>query len=134
MSGNYLCYPHPVLRESPVPHLESVLTGRYLGFLNNFFRSDNLALVLIFSSCKSDMSTKTGQNINYLLDKHKMDSMAKLISEKNNLKKLRVYTLPAEEKRKVSLMKEVALVRKGQLELEFEDKILEEILEAVCTS
>ena len=73
--------------------------------MNNFFRSDNLAHVLIFSSCKSDMSTKTGQNINYLLDKHKMDSMAKLSAEKKNLKKLRVYTLPEEEKWKVSLMK-----------------------------
>ena len=30
---------------SPVPHLESVLTGRYLGFLNNFLRSDNFLLV-----------------------------------------------------------------------------------------
>ena len=63
-----------------------------------------------------------------------MDSMAKLVAEKNNLKKLRVYTLPEEEKWKVSLMKEVALVRKGQLELDFEDKNLEEILESVCTS
>ena len=31
-------------------------------------------------------------------------------------------------------MKEVARVRKEQLELDFEDKNLEEILEAVCTS
>ena len=119
---------------SPVPHLESVLAGRYLGFLNNFLKSDNLALTLIFSSCSRDMSSKTGQNIKYMLDKHKMDSMAKLVAEKNNLKKLRVYTLPEEEQWKVPLMKEVALVRKGQLELDFEDKNLEEILEAVCTS
>jgi hypothetical protein len=45
-----------------------------------------------------------------------------------------VYTLPEEEKWKVSRMKEVALVRKGQLELGVEDKNTEEILEAVCTS
>ena len=80
------------------------------------------------------MSSKTGQNIKYMQDKHKMDSMAKLVAKKNNLKKLRVYSLPEEENWKVSLMKEVALVRKGQLELDFEDKNLEEILEAICTS
>ena len=119
---------------SPVPHLESVLTGRYLGFLKSFLRSENCALTLIFSSCSSDMSSKTGQNIKYMQDKHKMDSMAKLVAKKNNLKKLRVYSLPEEENWKVSLMKEVALVRKGQLELDFEDKNLEEILEAICTS
>ena len=67
------------------------------------------------------MSYKTGQNIKCMLKKHKLDSMAK-VAEKNNLKKLRLYTLPEEERCKVSLMKEVAFVRKGKLELEFEDK------------
>ena len=90
---------------SPVPHLESVLTGRYLGFLSNFLRSDNLALVLICSSCRDDLSTKTGLNIRFVLNKHKMGSMLKLVAEKKNLKKLKVYTLPEEEQWKVSPMK-----------------------------
>ena len=42
--------------------------------------------------------------------------------------------MPEEEQWKVSLMKEIALVRKGQLEMNFEDKNLEDILEHVCTS
>ena len=70
------------------------MTGRYLGFLNNFLRSDNLALVLIFSSCRDDLSTRTGQNIRFMLNKHKIASMLKLVAEKKNLKKIKVYTLP----------------------------------------
>ena len=69
-----------------------------------------------------------------MMDKHKMDSMAKLVVEKNNLKKLRLNTFSEEEKWKVSLKKEVALVRKEQLELDIGDKNLEEVLEAIYTS
>ena len=80
------------------------------------------------------MSSKTGQNIQYMMDKHKMDFMAKLVVEKNNLKKLRLNSFSEEEKWKVSLKKEVALVRKEQLELDIGDKNLEEVLEAIYTS
>ena len=41
-----------------------------------------MALVLIFSSCRDDMSSKTGQNIRYMLDKHKMGSISKLVAKK----------------------------------------------------
>ena len=119
---------------SPVPHLESVLTGRYLGFLNNFLKTSNPALSLIFSSCRNNISSQTGQNIKYMLDKNKMDSLVNLVAEKNTLKKLRVYSLPEEEMWKVSVMKEIALIKKGQLDIDFDEKSLEEILEAVCTN
>ena len=107
---------------SPVPHLESVLTGRYLGFLNNFLKSNNLALGLIFSNCVSNISSQTGQNIKYMMDKHKMDSLANLVDEKTKLKKLRIYTLPEEENWKISLLKEIALFKKGQLDIDFDEK------------
>ena len=44
---------------SPVPHVESVLTGRYIGFIFNLLRSSNPALNFIFGSCKSNLSSKT---------------------------------------------------------------------------
>ena len=45
-----------------------------------------------------------------------MDSLDNLVDE-NTLKKLRVYTLPMQEKLKVSLLKETALIKKGQLNM-----------------
>ena len=49
------------------------------------------------------------------------------------MKKGRVYTLPEEENWKITLMKEITLVKKGLLNAEFEEDHLEEILEAICT-
>ena len=63
-----------------------------------------------------------------------MDSMAKLVAEKNNLKKIRLKILLEGDKWKVSIMKELALVRKWQIELDIEEKNLADILEAIYTS
>ena len=118
---------------SPVPHLESVLTGRYIGFLNSLMSSSNCALSLIFNNCKSNLSSQTGQNIGYLMAKHKVKSLVDLVKEHITVKKGRVYTLPEEENWKITLMKEITLVKKGLLNAEFEEDHLEEILEAICT-
>ena len=69
-----------------------------------------------------------------MLDKNKMDSLVNLVAEKNTFKKLRVYSLPEEEMWKVLIVKEIALNKKGQLDIEFDEKNLEEILESVCTN
>ena len=118
---------------SPVPHLESVLTGRYIGFIDNLLRSSNPALNFIFRSCKSNLSSKTGQNIEYMMKKHKVDSLVDLVTEKDSLKKQRVYPLPEEESWKITLIKEIALAKMGQLDIEFDENNLDEILEAICT-
>ena len=94
--------PHPThtrFLESlcPVPHLESVLTGRYIGFAQNLARSNNKLVNLLFHSCFTDMSSVTGQNLNFLLVKYQKSSLADLFMEKNNIKKSRVYNLPSEE-------------------------------------
>ena len=118
---------------SPVPHLESVLTGRYLGFVNNLLKSNQPILSLLFSSCQHNISSQTGQNIEYLLNKHKKKSMVDLLAERPTLKKQRVYTLPEEEAWKISLLKEISLIKKGQLQVNFDDKDLENILEFIST-
>ena len=61
-----------------IPHLESVLNGRYVGFVNNLLHTEHSLLGLLFSSCKDNVSTQTGQNIRYLLDKHKRKTWADL--------------------------------------------------------
>ena len=60
---------------SPVPHLESVLTGRYLGFVGHLVTTNNW---------------------------------------------------------KISMINELALVKRGILELDFDDNNLEAILEQIC--
>ena len=43
---------------SPVPHLESVLAGRYIGFIQNLKTSDKPALSLLFNSCKNNLASQ----------------------------------------------------------------------------
>ena len=67
------------------------------------------------------------------MTKHKVDSLVDLVTEKDSLKKQRVYPLPEEESWKITLMKEIALAKMGQLDLEFDENNLDKILEAICT-
>ena len=118
---------------SPVPHLESVLTGRYLGFVSSLLKTGQPLLGLLFSSCQHNLSSQTGQNIKYLLDKYSKNSLVTLLAEKQTLKRIRVYDLPEDEAWKISLMKELALIKRGHFEVDFDDKDLEDILEFICT-
>ena len=118
---------------SPVPHLEAVLTGRYIGFVDSLLRSKNTSLSMIFNSCRSNLSSKTGQNIGYLMAKYKVESLNDLVRVKSSIKNSRVYTITDEERWKISLMKEITLAKKGLIDVEFEDDNLEAILEYICT-
>ena len=68
--------PHPTHKRflesiCPVPHLESVLTGRYVSFVQSLVKSDKSLLRMILSSTSSDLSSLTGQNMSFLQQKHK---------------------------------------------------------------
>ena len=124
---------------SPVPHLESVLVGRYIGFIQNLSKSSNEFLRLLFVTSSSDLSTVTGQNLNFLLKKYCPDipscvaSMSSLFSAKDTIKKARVYQLLKEEEWKVNLIEEIGLLKKNFLEIEFDSDYLDAIQEFVCS-
>ena len=118
---------------SPVPHLESVLIGRYIGFLQSLAQSCKSVVQLIFSSCCGNCSTNTGKNLKYLLDKYSMASLKDLISEKKNIKKSKLYPLAEEEYWKLNLIEEICLIKKKLVDIEFDEKELDEILFLLCT-
>jgi hypothetical protein len=131
--------PHPTHTRfleslSPVPHLESVLSGRYIGFAQGLAKSAKPLIKLLFNSCISDLGSQTGQNVDFLLQKYCKRNLADLVADKNCIKKSRVVALSETEKWKLTIIEEVSLMRKGHLEVtEFDDKMLEEILDYVCT-
>ena len=131
--------PHPThtrFLESlcPVPHLESVLTGRAIGFLQNLKNSNKDLTKLLFHSCSVDLSSVTGRNMNFLLVKHGKASQDELFRDKYEIKKSRVYNISAEENWKTMMMKEISLAKKNHLEIQFDNDELDEILEYICTS
>ena len=52
---------------SPVHHLESVLTGRYIGFVHILSKSAKPFIKLLFNHCSSDLSCRSGKNIQFLI-------------------------------------------------------------------
>ena len=118
---------------SPDPHLESVLHGRYIGFLQNISNSKKPLIRLLFESCSSNLSSVTGENLHFLLSKNIKCSLCALVIDRPIIKKARVSTLPAEESWKISLIEEISLAKKSHLELNFDEENLDEILEYICT-
>ena len=115
-------------------HLESILSGRYIGFAQGLAKSSKPLIKLLFNSCISDLGSQTGQNVDFLLQKYSKMNLADLVTDKNCIKKSRVVVLSENEKWKLNIIEEVSLMRKGHLEVtEIDDKMLEEILDYVCT-
>ena len=130
--------PHPTHTRyleslSPVPHLESVLMGRYIGFIENLAKTKKNSLGLIFSSCSSDQGSLTGQNVAHLLQKYGKLSVAELTMDKQSIKGARVYPLEKEELWKTSMIEEITLLKKGLVDIDFDLDNLAEILEHICT-
>ena len=118
---------------SPVPHLQSVLNGRFVGFIQSLRNPKNELLPLLFNLTCSDLSTVTGQNVNFLMTKLEKPTLSALINDRISIKKSRVYELSNTENWKISLIKEISLIKKELLEVTFEDEDLEEILMHICT-
>ena len=130
--------PHPTHTRfleslSPVPHLEAVLMSRYIGFIENLRKSEKTLVKLIFNSCSSDLSSSTGQNLSFLLKKYQKLSIQKLILEKYEIKKTRVYPLQRQENWKINIIEEISLIKTNLLEIDFNHDDLEMILNFICT-
>ena len=120
-------------RLSPVPHLESILAGRFIGFAQNLSKSAKPLIRLLFNLCSPDIGSQTGQNINYLLQKNSKQTLTELVNDRNIVKKTILTPISETESWKLKIIEEVSLVRKGQLEVDFDDLMLDEILDYICT-
>jgi hypothetical protein len=67
----------------------------------------------LFTTCRYNISSQTGQNIRFLLDKHTKVAMGDLVAKRITLKKLRVYPLPEEENWKKIFDKRTGSCQKG---------------------
>ena len=118
---------------SPAPHLEAVLMGRYIGFIDNLAKSKKSLLRLIFNSCSSDQSSLTGQNLAYILLKCGKESVKELTMEKQSIKAAIIYPLHRDEFWKTIIIEEITLLKKVLLDIDFDLDNLEEILKHICT-
>ena len=109
------------------------MTGRFIGFAQNLSKSAKPLIRLLFNLCSPDIGSQTGQNINYLLQKYSNQTLTELVNDRNIVKKTIVTPISENESWKLKIIEEVSLVRKGQLEADFDDLMLDEILDYICT-
>ena len=88
---------------------------------------------MLFNSIRRNIGSQTGNNIQYLLDKYNKEHLDDLIKEKSRLVNRRINELPENETWKARIIEEIAIILKGQLNMEFDNTHLEEILTFVCT-
>ena len=118
---------------SPVPHLEAVLTGRYIGFIQNLTTTEKPLLKLLFASCSSDLKSLTGQNIQFLCLKYNKLTLPSLLADKNSIKFTKVNPITPGKSWRLNLIEEISLLKKDHLELEFDQEHLDTILNYICT-
>ena len=74
----------------------------------------------------------TGNNITYLQAKYDKPHLKDLVRDKSKIRNARVNSLAENEDWKVKLIQEISLLLKEQLEIEFDNFHLEEMLRFVC--
>ena len=116
-----------------VPHIQSTLHSRYLGFISNLRDSRKDHLQVLFNITQRNQLTNTGRNITYLQCQYEANSIKDLIKKKQDIKKTRVNPLENEEEWKIEIIEELSLCRRGCLEIEMEDKDIDAMLEAITT-
>ena len=116
-----------------VPHLQSTLHSRYIGFISNLKDSVKPQLQILFNICHRNLLSNTGRNIYYLLNDYKTDSVEGLIFKKQVIKRMRVNPLEEGEDWKVKFIEELSLTKKGFLNIDIDDNHINTMLEEICT-
>ena len=114
------------------PHLQSMLHGRYVGFVENLKNSKKSEINMLFNLCSSNILTNTGNNLSYLMNTYNVGSLNELFSEKHKIKENRVYNLEQGEEWKPIMIKELTLVKRGLLDNGLEAKVNEALLRDIC--
>ena len=84
-----------------IPHLQSMLNGRYIGFIENLSATKKPHLQTLFNMCISNQACNTGQNVSHLLKMYELNDLRSLIIEKGVIKNKRIHSLQEDESWKV---------------------------------
>ena len=117
-----------------VPHLQTTLHSRYIGFIKNLKDSTKAQLQMLFSICQNNQFSNTGRNISELQNEYELESVETLINKKHVIKNMRVNALEEGEEWKVKFLEELSLVKKGFLEvdMDMQEKDMDLMLESVA--
>ena len=78
--------------------------------------------------------SNTGNNIGYLLNKYDFEDIKDLTNAKNEIKCKRVHPISKEEEWKPKILEELALMKLGLLECQFDEGEIDDLLEDIATT
>ena len=87
---------------------------------------------VLFNVTAKNLQSNTGQNVDYLLKKYNSITLEELINNKQNIKSKRVNPLIDGEDWKPNFINEISSIKMGYLEVDIDEKILDEILTNLC--
>ena len=106
---------------------------RYISFVQSLYCSKKDVLKLLFRNSVGGLNSVIGRNIHYLCQKFRFRNLDEMFRGKPHLNQSRVHSLAEDEKWKPPLIKELALLKKNFLSIDFDEEHLTEILDHVCT-
>ena len=116
-----------------IPHIQSMLHGRYVGFIGNLKSTSKPHLKMLFNMCKYDQSCNTGQNVDFLSREWDTLDLETLINKKHLIKNGRINPLNNDEKWKIDMIQEMCLSKLGLLESDSDESDTKIMLEIICT-
>ena len=127
------CHTRFIESLTDIPHLQSVLHGRYVGFVKNLKTSEKKHIKVLVGLSEANKMTNTGQNICFLMHKYDYDTIVDLIDMKHKITHTRVYELHENEIWKTKIIEELSLMKLGLLEEALDEDEIEFLLENLCT-
>ena len=114
------------------PHVRTVLTRRFLSFIQSIRSSKKTALREVLRVVEYDTRSVTGRNLRNILLKTNQDDVRNL---KPSDYRAKYRDIPVNEDYRVGLIKEIVEIKNQQLEVDgFNDDELDYILHHVCVS
>ena len=130
----YSCHTRFLESLTEIPHLQSVVHSRYVGFLKKVGDSKEPILKFLFALLKDDKTSNTGRNVDFLKKKYDFCDIQELFQKKHDIKHTRVYELTEEEFWKPKIIEELSLMKLGLLESHLNEDEIEVLLEDICST
>ena len=95
------------------PHLQSMLHSRYIGFTHSLHYSKKDHVKALFSACKNDLRTVTGQNLYHLIEKYNAKTMKDLFDLKFEIAHKPVYPIEDKDKWRINFLEDLVSMKKN---------------------
>ena len=130
----YSCHTRFLESLTEIPHLQSVLHSRYVGFMKKVGESLEPNLKFLFALLKDNKTSNTGRNVDFLVKRYDFSDIHELFRKKQDIKHTRVYELTEDQLWKPKIIEELSLMKLGLLESLLDEDEIDSLLEDICTT